>query len=163
MAKSKPQIIGQTTKATNLKQEKDSIEVFFEKVISIWRRSIEKHPIPWNVTKKPTKCFYCGGNWHTKEDCFIFVGYPEWWTDLKKRTQERDTIFMKTKGQRKEGNLGEAMSLWSKRQNPVWVSCKASVSVKVKAFMGLRIGFILNDEKIEKGREVKSLPLTKEK
>ena len=35
--------------------------------------------------KNHLKCTHCGGTRHTKNECFKLVGYPEWWSNAKKK------------------------------------------------------------------------------
>ena len=37
-------------------------------------------------------CSHCGGKKHTKEGCFLLVGYPEWWDDMKKQRAARAAV-----------------------------------------------------------------------
>lgn len=36
--------------------------------------------------KSRLKCSHCGGNKHTKDQCFELIGYPEWWKGKKKQS-----------------------------------------------------------------------------
>lgn len=38
-----------------------------------------------NDDKATLQCSHCGGTRHTKEECFKLIGYPEWWSDPKKK------------------------------------------------------------------------------
>ena len=43
---------------------------------------------PWNRRQDEEKskltCSHCGGRKQTKDGCFLLVGYPDWWDDMKK-------------------------------------------------------------------------------
>ncbi|XP_047948798.1 uncharacterized protein LOC125194582 [Salvia hispanica] len=43
---------------------------------------------PWSRRQDEDRskliCSHCGGKKHTKEGCFLLVGYPDWWDDMKK-------------------------------------------------------------------------------
>ncbi|XP_057784888.1 uncharacterized protein LOC131002403 [Salvia miltiorrhiza] len=43
----------------------------------------------WNnrkgeIDKSKLVCTHCGGKKHTKEGCFLLIGFPEWWDEMKK-------------------------------------------------------------------------------
>ncbi|XP_047961874.1 uncharacterized protein LOC125206674 [Salvia hispanica] len=35
--------------------------------------------------KNKLVCTHCGGRKHTKEQCFLIVGYPDWWEEMKRK------------------------------------------------------------------------------
>nr|GFC89634.1 hypothetical protein [Tanacetum cinerariifolium] len=39
--------------------------------------------------KSHLKCEECGMNRHTKDQCFKIIGYPDWWTDGKKKASNK--------------------------------------------------------------------------
>jgi hypothetical protein len=34
------------------------------------------------------RCTHCNGSNHMRENCFTFMGFPEWWTERKRKQQE---------------------------------------------------------------------------
>ena len=55
---------------------------------------------PPNATNRPWQkkleddrsrlvCTHCGGKKHTKEGCFLLIGYSEWWDDMKKARAQK--------------------------------------------------------------------------
>ena len=57
--------------------------------------------------KTHLKCTYCGGNRHTRNECFKLVGYPEWWPDTKKRGERKPARFSD------QNQTGKAAVGWS--------------------------------------------------
>lgn len=44
-----------------------------------------------NKATNNEQCSYCGSNKHTRETCFKFNGYPEWWTELQAKKRKDGT------------------------------------------------------------------------
>ncbi|XP_021764116.1 uncharacterized protein LOC110728776 isoform X1 [Chenopodium quinoa] len=60
------------------------------------------------------QCTHCGGTRHTKEGCFKLIGYPEWWSERKKKGENQRSgkaayAGESSAGEKEEGGLAAAI------------------------------------------------------